>query len=55
LNKKYGYKKQFLCSYKLIFDFSSDAGILGYLDKQSFEIGGVWFADEFKSGGLWKS
>lgn len=54
INKKYGYKKQFLCSYKLVFDFSSDAGILGYLDKRSFEIGGVWFADEFKSGELFR-
>ena len=47
LNKKSGLKKQCLCSYKLIFDFSTDAGSLAYLDKKEFEIKNVWFRDEF--------
>lgn len=47
LNKKSGLKKQCLCSYKLIFDFSTDAGSLSYLDKKEFEIKNVWFRDEF--------
>ncbi len=53
LNKKYGYKKQFLYSYKLRFDFESDAGILNYLDGMEFEADDVWFRREFISGGLW--
>ncbi len=49
-NKKYGgYKKQFLCSYKLTFDFLSDAGILNYLNGKSFEIKDVWFKEQFSS------
>lgn len=53
LNKKYGYKKQFLYSYKLRFDFVSDAGILEYLNGTEFEAQDVWFRREFVSGGLW--
>lgn len=47
LNKRTGLKKQCLCSYKLSFDFSTDAGSLAYLDKKEFEIKNVWFRDEF--------
>ncbi len=48
VNKKYGgYKKQLLYSYRLEFDFASDAGILNYLDKKSFEVQDVWFKEEF--------
>jgi len=47
-NKRFGgYKKQLLYSYKLQFDFQSDAGILNYLDKRSFEVNDVWFREEF--------
>ncbi len=47
-NKKFGgYKKQFLCSYKLTFDFQTDAGVLSYLNGQSFEIKDIWFRDDF--------
>ena len=53
LNKKYGYKKQFLYSYKLKFDFTSDAGILDYLNGREFEAEDVWFRREFISGELW--
>ena len=53
LNKKYGYKKQFLYSYKLRFEFTSDAGILEYLNGREFEAEDVWFRREFISGELW--
>lgn len=49
LNKKSGLKKQCLCSYKLEFDFTSDAGELEYLNHQVFEIKDIWFRDEFQS------
>lgn len=52
-NRKYGsYKRQFLYSYKLTFDFTTDAGILSYLDKRTFEAGDVWFKEEFYKGGI---
>lgn len=47
LNKKSGLKKQCLCSYKLKFDFTTDAGELEYLNGKSFEIKDVWFRDSF--------
>ena len=49
LNKKSGLKKQCLCSYRLQFDFTTDAGALEYLNGESFEIQDVWFRDEFAS------
>ncbi|MEG1835463.1 MAG: RluA family pseudouridine synthase [Oscillospiraceae bacterium] len=51
-NKKYGYKKQFLYSYKLIFDFKTDAGILNYLNEKTFSADDVWFKNEFLNGQL---
>lgn len=48
LDKKTGgYKKQFLASYRLEFDFTTDAGILNYLNHKSFEVPNVWFAERF--------
>lgn len=47
LGKKLGCKKQCLCSYKLTFDFTTDAGDLQYLDKQTFQIDDIWFEKEF--------
>ena len=50
-NKQFGgYKKQFLYSYKLAFDFESDAGILNYLNGKSFEVEDVWFKTAFYDG-----
>lgn len=49
LNKKSGLKKQCLCSYKLEFDFTTDAEGLDYLNGKSFEIKNVWFKDEFEA------
>lgn len=48
LNKKTGLKKQCLCSYKLMFDFTTDAEGLQYLNGKSFEIKDVWFKDGFE-------
>ncbi len=45
-DKKLGYTKQALYSYKLTFDFKTDAGILNYLDKKSFSVKEVWFVKE---------
>lgn len=53
LNKQYGgYKKQFLYSYKLEFDFTTDSGELEYLNGKSYEVPDVWFEREFKNGKL---
>ncbi len=52
LNKKTGYKKQCLCSYKLQFDFATDAGELNYLNGKQFTIDDVWFKEEFLNGSL---
>lgn len=51
-NKKYGYKKQCLYSYKLVFDFKSYAGILEYLNGREFTVQDVWFRDAFYNGSL---
>lgn len=51
-NKKYGYKKQCLYSYKLVFDFKSDAGILEYLNGREFTVQDVWFKDAFYNDSL---
>ena len=47
-NKKFGgYKNQFLYSYKLTFDFETDAGILNYLNGKSYQVEDVWFKEAF--------
>ncbi len=43
LNRNYNVKTQALYSYKLTFKFTSDAGILQYLDNRSFCISDIWF------------
>lgn len=53
LNKQYGaYKKQFLYSYKLKFDFTTDSEELEYLNGKEFEVNDVWFEKEFREGKL---
>ena len=42
----HGFKKQALCSYKLHFNFATDAGILNYLNGKTFELDTVWFEKE---------
>jgi len=45
-DKKIGFDKQALYSYKLTFNFTSDAGILNYLNHKTFKVKEVWFADK---------
>ena len=49
-NKRYGITKQALCSYRLIFRFTTDAGELSYLQDREFTLDNVWFADAFYKG-----
>ena len=53
-NKPFGYKKQFLCSYQLTFDFEQDVGALQYLDKRTFTLPDVWFETAFRNRSLWE-
>lgn len=49
-NKRFGAKAQALCSYKLTFRFTSNAGILEYLNGREFQIKSVnelWFSEFF--------
>ena len=52
LNKDFGYRKQCLYSYKLVFMFDESAGILSYLNSREFEVKDVWFKREFENGTL---
>lgn len=45
--KKHDFSKQYLYSYKLVFDFTTEAGILDYLNNREYEVDNVWFKDEF--------
>lgn len=45
-DKKFGFNKQALYSYELTFKFSTDAGILNYLNGKKFKVKEVWFAKE---------
>lgn len=47
LNRRYGVKTQLLYSYKLRFDWETDAGILNYLKDRKFQVKKVWFAEKF--------
>ncbi len=47
INKQAGFKFQALYSYKLKFIFSTDAGILNYLNDRAFEAKEVWFLNDF--------
>lgn len=49
-DKKMGFDKQALCSYKLSFRFDTDAGILNYLNGKTFCVDDVWFARQLFSG-----
>lgn len=50
LNKVYGESGQNLYSYKLTFDFKTDAGILNYLNGSSFSVKKVDFAEKYFPG-----
>ncbi len=45
-DRKHGFKHQALYSYKLRFNFTTDAGILNYLNGKTFSVKKVWFCDE---------
>lgn len=45
-DKRLGFNKQALYSYRLTFNFTSDAGILNYLNGKTFNVDKVWFAEE---------
>lgn len=47
VNKRFGFPYQALCSYKLEFAFTTDAGPLEYLNGRAFEAGEPWFLREF--------
>lgn len=51
LNKNFNAKVQALCSYKLKFKFTTESGILSYLNGREFsvkDIDGLWFMRYFK-------
>lgn len=45
-DKKMGFNKQALYSYRLTFNFKTDAGILNYLNNKTFTVKEVWFAEK---------
>lgn len=45
-DKALGFKYQALYSYKLKFNFTTDGGILEYLNDKTFTVPKVWFADQ---------
>ena len=45
-DRKKGYKHQALWSYRLVFDFKTDAGELNYLNGKEFMVDKVWFSKE---------
>ena len=45
-DRRMGFKHQALYSYRLTFRFSSDGGVLQYLDGKTFQVPQVWFAEE---------
>ena len=48
INKNVSLKWQALCSYKLEFAFTTDGGVLEYLNGRSFQIKDIWFYDYIK-------
>lgn len=50
VNRAAGYYKQALCSYKLTFDFTTDAEELNYLNGKCFETQNIPFLKDFYAG-----
>lgn len=48
INRRMGYQYQALYAYRLTFRFTTDGGILQYLDGQTFTAPKVWFTDYFR-------
>lgn len=49
MNKPYGERYQALCSYKLVFSFKTEAGILSYLSNKVFQLHEVPFVKKYFS------
>ncbi|MBR4949892.1 MAG: RluA family pseudouridine synthase [Clostridia bacterium] len=47
MNKKYPFRFQTLCSYKTLFDFKSESGILDYLNGKSFCVKNIDFVSKY--------
>ncbi|MGN0473646.1 MAG: pseudouridine synthase, partial [Acutalibacteraceae bacterium] len=47
VNRTSGYSKQALCSYKLTFNFKTDAENLNYLQGKTFEVENIPFVKDF--------
>ena len=47
MNRRYGETRQALYSYKLTFDFPTDAGLLNYLKGHVFQVERVPFRDKY--------
>lgn len=47
LNRPYDARGQALCSYRLAFDFKTDAGILSYLNGREFKIDKIDFVEKY--------
>lgn len=54
-NVKNGHSRQYLYSYELTFDFTTDAGELNYLKGKTISAQNVWFKQDFLDGVLTKS
>ncbi len=48
LNRRFHQNSQLLCSYKLVFDFVTDADELEYLNGKEFRLNDVWFVKDNK-------
>ena len=48
INKKTGFPYQALYSYKLKFAFTTESGILEYLNGKEFTVSDIWFTKEFR-------
>ncbi len=48
LNRRFHQKHQLLCSYKLLFNFESDAQELQYLNGKEFSLNEIWFCKDNK-------
>lgn len=47
VNREHSVKTQALYSYRLVFKFKADSGILDYLNGKAFEIRDIWFKKQF--------
>jgi 23S rRNA pseudouridine955/2504/2580 synthase len=55
-DRAHGYKYQALYAYRLIFNFTDDSGVLGYLRGKEVRLpdDAVWFLADFKGGEPWR-